>query len=354
MDFDTNRILVADPRDRNTGSATVTADLRFARAMENSLVTLEPSYTWRRFTNQRLGNGDDRGIGSAWQYSGERWSSQLSASYSDQSTLTSELLETGLVNVDTHRRLSQASLSWNYSQAELRQLVTQASYQETSYYGPVRYLLPGFRYAAQSVGERFNLNETTSLTTSLVGDQLTGRYTPSSHEYGAQVELIHAFGERTHFDGSVGETSRVLAGKSSKGTNISVSLTHDMPRSSASLAYVRSLTPYGIGYLVERKQATLQDIYHLTTYLDANIQLIRVDNSENVVLLGLDRRNFMSVSTGLTWRPTETFNLGFQFAVIQAPATQPVGPRLVDTETLRDWRTAIRATWTPLPFSVSR
>ena len=352
MDFDSNRLLVPDGRD--TGSATVTADLRFARAMENSLLTLEPSYSLRRFTDKRLGNGDDRGISSGWSYTGERSTWQANASYSDQSTLTTELLETGIVNLDTHRRQPQAGLSWDWSQTELRHLVAQFSYQETSYYGPVRFLLPGFKYTSGLVGERFILSETTSLTTSVFGDELSTRGVQTSHEYGLQLQLTHAFSERTRFDGSVGESSRVLAGNRSFGTNASLSLTHDMTRSNLSLSYVRSLTPYGIGYLVQRQQSTLQDTYHVTSYLDANLAVIRVDNSRNAVLLGLDRRNVTSISTGLTWRPTETFNVGLQLALIQAPATQPQGTRLVDTETLRDWRTAIRASWTPRPSAISR
>jgi hypothetical protein len=354
-DFDSNRLLVPDPR--GTGSATVTADLRFARAMETSLLTIEPSYTLRRYTDEALGNGDDRSIAAAWTHTGEMSSWQTGASYSDQSTLTTELLETGIVSGNTHRRQPQASINYDWTQAELRHLVAQLSYSETSYYGSTHDLLvlPGFRYFSGMVGERFLLSEKSSLTVSFFGDELSssgGGLT--SHEYGLQAQLVYAFSERTRFDGSVGESSRLLNGEQSLGTNASLALTHDMTRGNLSLSYIRSLTPYGIGYLVERQQTSLQDIYHVTQYLDANVAVIRVDNNKNAVLLGLDRRNVTSLSTGLTWRPTQTFSVSLQVSMIQAPATQPRSTSFVDTGTLHDWRTAIRASWAPLPMSMSR
>lgn len=354
MDFDTNRLLV--PNGRSTGSGTITADLRFARRMEDSLLTLEPSYTLRRFTDSRLGNGDDRSIGSGWSYTGERLSWSTNASYSDQSTLTTELLETGIVNVDTHRRQPQAALNLDWAQAELRHFVTQLNYTETSYYGPVRQLLPGFRYTQGLVGERFTPSERSSLMVSFFGDELSSRggLAQTSHEYGLEAQLVYAFSERTRFDGTLGESSRLLNGASSTGTNVSLSLTHDMTRNNLTLSYLRSLTPYGIGYLVERQQITLQEIFHVTQFLDANVALLRVDNNRNTVLLGLDRRNVTNISTGLTWRPTETFSVGLQVSLVRAPATQLRSDHIVDTEMLRDWRTALRASWAPFPISVSR
>jgi len=352
MDFDSNRFLVANAR--STGSATVTADLRFARAVEDSLLTLEPIYTLRRYTDERLGNGDDRSIGGGWLHKGERSTWQATASYFDQTTLNTELLETGIVSADTHRHQSQASLSWDWSQTELLQPVAQLSYQDTNYHGPARLLLPGYRYSSGMVGERFILSETASLTASVFGDELSSRTGLDSHEYGLQAELIYAFNERTRFDGTVGESARLLNGNHSYGTNTSLSLIHDSTRDNISLSYLRSLTPYGIGYLVQRQQVSLTDIYHVTPFLDASIAVLRLDNSDNAVLLGLDRPNVTSITTSLTWRPAQTVSLGLQLAVVQAPAVQLQGARIVETETLRDWRAGIRASWAPFPISVSR
>src|SRR3977135_1556925 len=97
---------------------------------------------------------------------------QMTASFSDQSTLTSELLETGIVSIDTHRQQTQAGGTWSWSQTERRQLITQLSYIDVSYYGQGRASLPGFRYPSGSVGERFGLSEKGSLTVSAFGSAL--------------------------------------------------------------------------------------------------------------------------------------------------------------------------------------
>jgi hypothetical protein len=344
VDYDSNRRLLTDARD--TGSAVVTADLRFKRALENSEISIEPRYTLRRYTDSSLGNGDDRGVNAGLSHSGERSSLQLTASYLDQSTLTSELLETGITNVDTHRRLAQAASTWSWSQSERRQLVTQLSYMDVSYYGgDVRVLLPGYRYLSGFVGEKLVFSERGSVTVSAFGSGLSSDVrSGSNHEYGVQAELLYYFSERTHFDGTLGESSRLLAGKSSSGTDISASLTRDMTRGNVALAYTRNLTPYGIGYLVERQQTTLSGLYHLTPFLDANITVLRIQNSETAVRLGIDRRSLVTVSSGLTWRPLETWSVGVQISGVRTQIPTPQGEELV-----KGWRGGVTLTWNPLP-----
>jgi hypothetical protein len=165
----------------------------------------------------------------------------------------------------------------------------------------------------------------------------------SSYEAGAQVELIYNWSERTHLDATLGESSRVLAGVRSQGTDALVQLTHDFTRGNVSFNYTRSLVPYGIGFLVERQQLTLSGTRSLTPYLDANLALLRVQNNEAAVLLGVDRRSYDSATLTLNWHPTETLTFGTQIA---GARTQPPA-RIAGT--VNEWRTALTLTWTPFP-----
>jgi hypothetical protein len=343
VDYDSNRRLLTDAR--GTGSAILSADLQFKRALEDAEISIEPRYTFRRYTDSTLGNGDDRGITAGLAKSGERSTLQATASFTDQSTLTTELLETGIVTGDTHRRQTQAGSTWSWSQTERRQLITQLSYIDVSYYGQGRAALPGFRYPSGSVGERFGVTENGSLTVSAFGSELSSDARGgSSHEYGLQAELIYYFSERIHFDGSVGESSRLLAGVSSHGTDASLSLTRDMPRGNLALTYTRSLVPYGIGFLVERQQATASGLYQLTPYLNVSVSLLRIQNNEAAVRLGLDRRSIDSITTGFTWHPTETWSLGLQLSGIRTQT-----PAFLRDQTVNEWRSSASLTWTPLP-----
>lgn len=348
VDYDNNRRLAADAR--GTGSAILSADLRFKRALEDLEIAIEPRYTWRRYTDSSLGNGDERGITTSIAQSYERSILQATASYSDQSTLTSELLETGIVSVNSHRRQTQTSGTWSWAQTERRQLITQLSYVDVSYYGLDRAQLPGFRYPSGSVGERFFFSENGSITVSAFGSELSSDARGgSNHEYGLQAQLIYFLSERTHFDGSIGESARLLAGDSSHGTDASISLTRDMTRGSLALNYTRSLVPYGTGFLVERQQTTASGSYQVTPYLSASIALLHIQNNDTAVRLGLDRRSINSVSTGLTWRPSETWSIGLQVAGIRTQTPVILPDLTVGEKSVNEWRSAVTLTWSPLP-----
>jgi hypothetical protein len=340
VDYDSNRLLSTDAR--GTQAAVLTADLRFKRALENTDISIEPRYTLRRYSDSRYGNGDERSLFAGINWQGELTTLSLTGSIWDQSTLTSELLETGIVHRDTHRLLIQGATNWIWQQTERRQLIAQFSYMDVKYYGQGVAQLPGYRYPSGSIGERFNFTERSSLTLSVFGSELASdTQGNSSREYGMQTQVIHAFSERTRFDGSVGVSKRLLSGASSYGTDAAISITQDYTRGNLSLNYTRSLVPYGFGFLVERQQLTVSGTYRLTDYVDANISAFRIKNNQLTVALHLDRPSYDSVSTGISWHPTETWNLGVQIGGIR---TQAFGS---SNRTVNEWRSSATLTWNP-------
>src|SRR6202011_3032593 len=144
VDYESNRRLAADAK--GSDATVLAVDFRFKRALEDMEFTLEPHYAFRRFTDPSLGNGDDRSLNAGFNSIGERSTLKLTASYWDQSTLTTELLETGIVSADTHRRASQAGAAWNWNQTDRRTLVAQLNHMDVSYYGQAARSLPGYRY----------------------------------------------------------------------------------------------------------------------------------------------------------------------------------------------------------------
>jgi hypothetical protein len=346
VDYDSNRTLSRDARGSESG--VLTADLRFTRALEDTNISIEPRYSFRRFSDPKLGNGDDRSLYASFNRSGERTSLNLTASYWDQSSLITEALETGIVRGDTHRRTAQSAGNWSWSQTEYRQLIAQLSYMDVSYYGQGSSLLPGYRYPSGSLGERFNFSERGSFTLSAYGNAISSDTRGnSSHEYGLQAQVIYAFSERTRFDASLGESVRKLAGVSSHGTDATLSLTHDITLGNLSLNYTRSLVPYGVGFLVQRQQLTASATRQFTPYLDGNISLFRIQNNQIAVQLAVDRSSYDGVSAALNWHMTETWNLGVQLAAMR---TQAPG---LPNQTLTEWRSATTLIWSPRPIARS-
>jgi hypothetical protein len=346
VDYDSNRRLLIEGK--GSEAATVSADLKFKWALENLTLTLEPRYALRRFTDAALGNGDDRSVNAELNWVRERSSLDLTASYWNQSTLTSELLETGIVSADTHRRATQAGMSWNWSQTERRALIAQMNYLDVSYYGLAAAQLPGYRYPSGSLGERFFFTERGSFTVSAFGSSLeSSTQGNSSREAGLQAQIIYQFSEKTNLDASLGESRRNLAHQSSFGTNASVLLTHSLFLGNLAFSYTRSLVPYGFGFLVEQQQYSAALTRPLTPYLDSTVSILRIQNNETALLLNLDRRNYNSLSASLRWHPAETWSLG---ARLEAIRTQTPG---VAGEEVKGFRSYFSVTWTPFPASRS-
>lgn len=342
-DYDSNRRL-SDPG-KGSASGVLTVDLTFKRALEDSDFYIEPRYSFRRYDDRTLGNGDDRSLFTGYDLLGEHGSLNFTASIWDQSTLLTEVLETGILTGDTHRRQIQAASSGTWYQTERRQMVGQLTYSDVKYSGAGRTQLPGYRYPLGSIGERFLFSEKGSFTFSLYGSALSSATRGnSSHEAGIQAQIAYAFSELTSLDASVGESSRVLAGTRSHGTDASVALKHTYSMGTWSLNYSRSLAPYGTGFLVERQQASVNMTRGLTPTLDLTASLFKSRNSELAVLLGLDRRDYTGVSAGLNWHPAETWSVGAQGSGLETEA-----PGIFNERKVRDWRGAVTVTWAPHP-----
>jgi hypothetical protein len=346
VDYDSNRRLLLDAR--GSEATVLTADVRFKRAMEDLDYSIEPRYSFRRYTDGTLGNGDDRSLWGALNWGGERFSLNLTASYWDQSTLTTELLETGIVSGNTHRRMGQAGANFTWSQTERRALVAQFSYLDVKYHGQAAALLPGYRYPSGLLGERFSFSERGTLTVSAYGSVLdSSTQGNSSHSLGLQAELVYLFSELTNVDASIGESRRVLTGASSRGTDASISLSHTMLLGRATANYTRSLVPYGTGFLVERQQFTASMTRPLSQTLDSTLSFLRVQNNETAVLLRLDRRTYNSLALSLNWRPAETWSVGGQIEGIRSQLPDLAG------QAVKGWRSSLTITWTPIPTSRS-
>lgn len=346
VDYDSNRRL--EETGKGTDAAVLAADIRFERALEDLELIFEPRYSLRRYSDSALGNGDDRTVDTAINWTGEKSTLGFKASYWDQSTLTTEILETGIISGDTHRRSAQAGLTWNWNQTERRTSVAQFNYQSVSYYGENAVLLPGYRYPSGTLGERFSFSERGSITFSGFGSKLeSDRRGNSSHELGVQAEVLYQLSEKASLDASLGTSSRVLTGASSRGTDASVALSYALEQGKASITYTRSLVPYGFGFLVQQEQYTTSLTHSWSPFVDSTVSFLRTQNSETAALLRIDRRNYNTLSGMLSWHPLQTWTLATQ---IQGMRTQT--PDLA-SRPVKEWRSSVSLTWTPLPVSRS-
>jgi hypothetical protein len=355
-DYDSNRSLTEGAS--GSEEAVLYGDVRLQGAIENVALVLEPRFDLRRYSDSIWGPGTDESLNTALTWTEERTKLALTGFIADQTTLTTELLETGIINGATKRRSEQANGEYDFSENELRQSFVQLGFMSAAYSGAplVELELPGYRYVNAALGERFFLSEKLTVSASAFGDTLTSKLRGnSSHEEGLQAEVTDQYTENTSFDASLGESKRSLAGERGYGTNASASITHNLSTGSASLLYTRSLVPYGNGALVQRQQVTATLLRPLTSDLDGTVSVLRVQNNASTVRLGLDRPYYNMAMTGLNWKMGESWTLQPQVSV---GLTKPIPPldstAPFDNRTVLEWRAQLNLTWQPLPDSKSR
>jgi hypothetical protein len=367
-DFDDNRNL--EPGTQGSEQAVLSADIRLQRSLEDLQLSLEPHVDVRRFSNSIYGPGNDRSLAAGLSWTGERSQLNFNASIADQNTLTTELLETGIIDTNTRRRLETVSGELDLSRTEKHLFFTQLSYFGSAYSGNLlaEEELPGYRYGSAATGERFILTQHYTFSVSAFGDLLhSERAGDSSHEYGIQAEIVYAHSELTSFDLQVGESRRSLAGatyyviypgqtgvltltvpgSTGTGTNVNAIFSHNFEIGSVSVNYNRSLVPYGNGLLVERQQATASVKRSLSPTVDVDFTVLRIQNSDATVHAGIDRRFYQNAGVGLNWKMSETWTLRPEAGTTWSP---PIGSDI----TVHEWRVALTMTWKPNPTEMSR
>jgi hypothetical protein len=345
LDHSSNRALSA--RERSSAAGTMSMNFLMRRVEPTFELAVEPHLSLTRFTHQAAADANDRSMvaSGAWLSEHSRLSSNVG--YSLQSTLLSELEDTGVVS-DSNRRTKNASLSWSLLQSEYRTLQTQLSYVSVDYTASRFGRLPGYRYPSLSIGETFALSERTSFTVSAFGSYLDSPVEGSdSRDSGASVSLDRVLSSQMKAHVSVGYSTRELANVSDQGYIADLELTRQSELHHWNLYYHRRLMASGYGYFVERDEAGLGFTRLLSEALSASFNVRAVRNDNTTLLTSAERRRYESAESALDWRLSET-------SVIRTTASFTQAQQASGTALLDGWRIAISFNWSPRPRVVSR
>ena len=332
----------------SSGSGSTTMDLQFQRATENMSIQVAPHLRLQRFTDPDLGNNHDLSLTAGLSRQFERSRLDVGALFSDTSTIITDLVETGLVRDNSHRRSAQADVSYNFMLAESRILFAQLSYSDVSYYGDNSSVFVGYRAPDVTVGEKFVLSERLSLSVSAFGSRLySDARNGDSEQTGAQLGVSYAMSDVTHLDASLGSSRRTLSGDKSSGTVASASLMRDLSRGRLSLSYSRNLVPNGYGVFMERQETIATGTLFISEHLDADLTARATRNRQTAFNFVFDRETYDDVAVGLHWRFSETWLLNAYMATTQAQTRYSL-------EEVSQWRSGVGVTWSPIPRVRSR
>ena len=355
VDTDSDRSLV--PQGSASQSTSVSTNLDISVVTETTRLTASPSLRWQLFDTKAYGNIFERDLSAADLWTGERITVNASAKDGDNSTLSTEATQTGILSSNLHQRLDLASVSATYNETERYALVLSTDYSDVSYYGTAQSdqlnLLSGYRYFTGSIGEKAQLGETSSLTVTAYRNKDISRLPGNDTlQTGAQAEYHRSFSERLNFDASLGG-ARIQSLKSTQtSTTGSLNVSRSYELGSIAIAYSRSLTPYGSGTLVQRQQLSLSATRNLRQQLTMTAAASRVQNGS---LPGQSEdggqtpqvQTYINTHLGLDWAPGETWRIGGE---LDWTRTRAEG---LGQEPVHDWHASVSLIWTPQPYSTS-
>jgi hypothetical protein len=341
-DHHSNRALRAgDPAGESLGADL---DLGVVRRSETSEFLLRPHYRLRRFSDDVWADVDDKQLlaRAGWMF--ERSSLNVNADAADQSTLTTELAETGFVRADSNRRTYAAGLAWQLQHSEENGFNVSLGWQDVDYTGADEDRLFGYRYATLQAGESFGLSTRGALIVSAFGSALDSPERGSqSREHGLSLGWDFAWTERTSMSLSLGLSRRDVDGADETGTTRNFSLVHKDETRDWSFVYSHSLVPFGTGVLTERDTARLQVMQALSPRLGYLLRAGYSRNSDAGFGVTIDSREYSFGETELRWQWLETWSV-----VLAGSFGRAIDSGFAQTNTSADgWGVALRTLWAP-------
>jgi hypothetical protein len=349
VDDDSNRNLEPEGPGSQSASIQVSADIK--GSTETNDFTFSPLLRYQYFDSSVFANIFERDMGLTDVWTLERGKLTLTGEDADHSTLSTEATETGILSSQLHQRQNLGGLSYTYDQTERLFLIVSGSYADVSYYGTtdsfLLNLLSGYRYPSGSVGELYQLSETSTIQADVSYSKILSQLPEfESRDTGVDLEYHRSISETFDLSATIGATE-VRSATTDHLTTGALSLSRSYAWGNASVSYTRSLSPYGTGNLVQRQQFTVSASKALSDQLSVSLSLNRVQNGHVDVSpeLGLPPQvqTYDNAQLVWSWQFAEFWHLN---AEADTTRTQALG---FTNQTVQEWRAALSLAWSPRP-----
>ena len=257
-------------------------------------------------------------------YHGELGQFTLGTSYSDVSTLSSELVDTGRVDVRRRRESIDISPRWSMTLGEKTSVQIGYSHSEANF--PKAENTGLFDYTADSANITFNYHFNSKFQFFTVVNALNFDSTDSSlktDNYGFSLGVSRLFSESWTGSLNVGgrqTKTRFSLGRSkvySSGITSSTNLSYQYNTGSIQAGFSRNIQPSGSGNAVETDKMSFSWSQQLSEKLDFSLSTsFRRNTAVNTQMGdGDDDRIFFNAIPQLTWRYNQTmsFVCGYRY-----------------------------------------
>ena len=335
----------------NDDAAWLTIDAVFKRATETSELDVHPELQIQRFSGDGALNSDNGSLQLAAMNNGEIYSYNAAIGYSDNSTLISELPNTGIIDASTRQRAATGSVNLMDQFSERQRVGLQASYADVVYPGGERVGLVGYRDPGAAVTYTFSLSEPSSLSaTAYVNEATAPDVGYESRDVGGRLTWTRVLTMTNSISASAGFSRSTVESEATHGEVWAVRATHNSELAQWAFSVSRDVEPSGRGLLIRRDELDLSVVRSIAARLDATLSVLGAHNSDLVASFTGDDRRYLTGAAGVSWHASAHWV--WSFTARESESRIPiVAPYL---QRASGWQTALTILWTPHPWSLSR
>lgn len=346
IDYDSNRTLA--PEAIGSEGVSMSGNMRLAHASERLQLLLQPDVELQRFSDPRFNRSNSGGATAEAIWTGELTSFDFTGVLRDASTLSAELLSTGIIDLNTRRRDEQLGASWAYQYAERWGVSLFTNYQTQTYHGNAVTPLQDSKLTSYGAAEKYIATDRLALTLTLS----TGRYTTEAALFNTRSDtaiagFVYSSSERDKLTGDVGWNRRTDSFSRSSGLIGDLTFSRAWEIGTLALSAGRSVVASGFGIFSETDQVQLNATRGLSERLTLGAGLSWYRTSSAFQSFYLDRHTYSQANVSLAWQASEHWSItglaGAERQDLLLTGAQGHG-----------WRTAVNVGWQPLKYSVSR
>lgn len=319
------------------------------RRTELSTFTLQPVIRAYRYDDDTILDRNEQDVNLGFSWKGEKVSWQTSANAARDTTLTSELGNTGLTQANLRHEVYHVSIGPTWSVSERWQVQSTVDAQENRYPGE-RFGLQNYRYSSAFLSATYVVTErfafTVFGTAGLLESEGQGSGTTDTS---ANVQAQYGWSPLTSITASVGPSWVKTDTTRQRGVRYRFAVSHTLENGALSFSVGRRQSPSGFALLTELDEAALTFTTQLTERLSATAaaSYTKRRNVLRVFNIDLQRVRYSRADLGLAWRMSPNWRLAFNAGA----GLQQIGSVLFDDElTGRGYDVRLGFSWSGDPY----
>ncbi len=319
--YDDNvRLSAARPQSSFAGLAR--ALVKAGLSTEVTRVGLRADLSARRYSQVAELDRTDGAVGLMAKRQLERHRVGLDASFDYDSTLTSEVQTSGLVQVNKRRSKWFVSPSWEYSLSPRAQLDLVLSYQDVTYEDVELIPLFDYRFARAGLTASYTLSERTQVFGRLSYDQYEAEQVKTeSDNFGLEAGASYLLSETMSILAYTGvrhskaeiPTLRGVEETDNTGPLFELRLSKRFETGELQLTADRSLLPSSNGTLLDTTGLSLSLDYRLSPAWRFRISAAGYRNRNPDGEVSRNDRDYLAVAPGLERRLSDSLRLGLSY-----------------------------------------